>query len=174
MAKPFLMDPEKHKELFSRAHVAAIAGAAGFTFRPLDENDDDSCDAMISARGGPGPRISPRLEVQLKSTASPRFDKGRAHLRFALKQKNYADLIDANTSLPRILLVVLVPRLSADWVRLTEDSLILFRCCYWHSLEGLPPTKNRFSTTVEIPRANLFTVEALAGIMLSIARGGRP
>jgi hypothetical protein len=174
MAKLFLMNPEKRKELFSRAHVAAIASAAGFTFRPLDENDDDSCDAMISARGGPGPRTSPRLEIQLKSTASPQFDKDNARLRFPLKQKNYVDLIDENTSVPRILAVVVVPRLSASWVRLTEDSLILFHCCYWRSLAGLPPTDNKVSTAVEIPRSNLFTVEALTGIMLRIARGGRP
>jgi hypothetical protein len=170
MANGFLIDPEKHKELFSRAHVAAVTGAAGFTVLFQDANDDDSCDVLVSARGGPGPRISPRLEIQLKATAAPRYNSRDTHLRFNLKQKNYNDLVDKNHLIPRILVVVVVPTLPADWLRLSESSLILFRCCYWRSLADLPETKNRFYTTVAIPKTNLFTVEALTGIMIRIAR----
>jgi hypothetical protein len=40
------------------------------------------------------------------------------------------------------------------------------------SLRGLPATDNETSVTVQVPRANLFDVSALMGLMQLINEGG--
>ena len=42
----------------------------------------------------------------------------------------------------------------------------------WCSLAGLPASENESSVTVQVPRANLFDVAALTGLMQAINEGG--
>jgi Domain of unknown function (DUF4365) len=125
------MDSNRQKEQFSDAFVVAVAAAAGFVTGRWDV-DDDSIDWQIAAAGGQGTLRSPRLELQLKCTASPSVAEGSIH--FPLPAKNYEDLIPANLAVPRILVVVIVPKLTSDWFTLSDESLILRNCAYWASL----------------------------------------
>lgn len=170
----FEIDREKQKELFCGAYLDAVVSAAGFTLDFCQKNDDDSVDALIRAKGGPGPRISPRLELQLKSTARPTFNKARTHIRYPLKQKNYNELIGDVHHVPRILAILVLPTNPADWCSHCEDSLTLYRGCYWTSLKALPLQRNRHSTSILIDRSSLFTAQALGAIMLTIAQRQAP
>src|SRR5947208_3123117 len=58
-------------------------------------------------------------------------------IRFPLKVKNYRELI-GKRYIPRILIVVVVPKKVNDWLKQDEKSLILRRCGYWVSLAGEP------------------------------------
>lgn len=71
-------------------------------------------------------------------------------------------------------MVVFVPEQAADWTAHAEQELTMRYCAYWVSLRGLPPSSNQRSTTVHLPRANLFNVQGLETLMDRIGRGEMP
>jgi len=75
---------------------------------------------------------------------------------------------------PRILVVVLVPENLADWLVHSEDELSMRHCGYWVSLRGQLETSNATTVTVELPRSNQFTVEAVVSMFQRISNGGFP
>ena len=97
----------------------------------------------------------------------------KASVRYPLNLKNYNDL-RINALVPRILVVVLVPENLADWLVQSEDELLMRHCGYWVSLRGLPETVNATTVTVELPRSNQFTVEAVVSMFQRISNGGLP
>jgi len=68
--------------------------------------------------------------------------------------------------------VVIVPPEPMAWLTASPEALVLRHCAYWVSLRGLPSTDNESSVTVQVPRANLFDVNALTGLMRAINEGG--
>jgi len=128
-------------------------------------------DLGLASRGGTGPILSPRLELQLKCTS--RDVLSESSVRYPLNLKNYNDL-RINALVPRILVVVLVPENLADWLVQSEDELLMRHCGYWVSLRGLPETPNTTTVTVELPRSNQFTVEAVVSMFQRISNGGLP
>jgi hypothetical protein len=151
------MTEEQQKEQFSAAYVRAVAAAARVNvYRP--EVDADSVDIGFAVRSIAGNPQSPRLEAQLKCTGEN--DGGEANLRFELKIKNYNELRGEHY-VPRMLIVVVVPKSQLDWLTQDYKSLALHRCGYWLSLQDMPETTNTNSVTVTIPRTQMFTVEAL-------------
>jgi len=164
------MDPSQQKEQFSLAYVQAVATVAGYALgRP--SVDDDSVDATIYATGASATPRRPRLDVQVKCTAGDVL--GEDAIRFPLKVKNYNDLRPPGRDLvvPRLLVVVVVPEAVGDWLRQTEEELVMCRCGYWCSLEGFPETDNQESVTVTVPRTQQFTPAALQGIMQRVNDG---
>ena len=75
---------------------------------------------------------------------------------------------------PRILVILRVPPDLTQWLEQDEDRLLMKRCAYWVSLAGFPMSDNQTSTTIEVPRSNKFTADALKDMMSRIAGGGRP
>ncbi len=88
-------------------------------------------------------------------------------MHFPLKRKNYDDLRKDRLTV-QILLVVVVPNETSDWLKQSEQEMILRRCGYWYSLIGEPATTNEYSITVTLPRQQQFTPEALRQIMQRI------
>jgi len=165
------MTLDMQKEQFSRAYVQAVAACAGFAWS-VPSVDDDSIDMSLHQTGGGGTIRSPRLDLQLKckASATPTDDT----FSQSLKLKNYDDLREEAVLVPRILVVVLVPDLVADWVAHSEAELSLRRCGYWVSLRGLPASENETGQTVRVPRAQRFNVASLQAIMNRIAQGALP
>jgi hypothetical protein len=159
------MDFNARMEQFSNAFLLAVASVAGCSVAKPSV-DNDSIDWTISNRMSG----RPKLDVQLKSTSND-DDQGRA-IHFPLKRKNYDDLIDANRICPLALVLVVVPARIEDWIYSTRAELALRRCAYWMSLAGQEPTENEISVTINVPRAQLFTVESLGMLMETISRGG--
>lgn len=123
----------------------------------------------LAARSVTGKVQAPRLELQLKCTSTDILDGRRA--RFPLPIKNYNDL-RISSLVPRILVVVLVPKSLDDWLRHSETEMCLRRCGYWVSLREQPETQNLTAVTVELPRSNQFTVESITSVMNRISQGG--
>lgn len=162
------MDLNKQKEQFSIAYVRAVIAAAGYNVYKM-EVDEDSVDLGIAATAFLDLPLRPRLDLQLKCTAS----EGALHeefVHFPLKVKNYGDLRN-NGLVPQALVVVLVPSEVGDWLTQTEEHLVLRRCGYWFSLLGEPAVENVESVTVRIPRAQQFTPLAVQDMMRRINGG---
>ena len=77
-----------------------------------------------------------------------------------------------NLLIPRFLVLVLVPPQPEAWLSVSPEQLVLRRCAFWCSLAGLPESENESSVTVQVPRANLFDVAAVTGLMRAINEGG--
>ena len=156
------------QECFSQAFLFAVAAAAGCATGKANV-DDDSIDWTLSCKLKPR---RPKLDVQLKSTI--RNASGGEFISYDLKRKNYDDLIATELSVPRILVLVIVPDSISDWISLTTDELLLRHCAYWISLRGQPEVENLYTVVVSVPRTNLFTAEALRRIMHSVNDGDEP
>jgi len=148
--------------------VASVAGCA--VERP--EVDRDSVDLTLRGYDTSGPVLFPRLDLQLKCMGRETFRDDE--IRFPLKLKNYDDLRKDNVLVPRILVVVLVPRDTEEWLAQSEEEMLVRHCAYWRSLRGLPDTSNDFSVTLGIPRGNVFDVPELGQMMKKISAGARP
>jgi hypothetical protein len=155
------------QEQFSKAFILSIASLAGCG-AAVPEPDVDSIDWTLSCRL---PR-RPKLDLQVKSIRAAPGDGD--HVPYSLKRKNYDDLSLPELLAPRLLVLVLMPEDPASWLQCTPDQLVLRHCAYWLSLAGAPPTDNEWSVTVQVPRANLFTVEGLSELMHRINEGGVP
>jgi hypothetical protein len=159
-----LMAVTDREEALSRAYVAAVAAGAGYVTSMMDF-DRDGVDIQIRAGG----TMRPSLDIQLKATINLGKAKGGA-FRFPLKRRNY-DLLLADTMIPRILVVLDLPRSEADWLEVRPDGLILRRCAYWASLGGMCETANKESVTILIQSSNRFNVDSLKGLMEQARKG---
>lgn len=157
------MDINQQKEQFSLAYLHVVATAAGFKLSD-PRVDDESVDVIIGQSGGEGTVRSPRLEVQLKCTERDVLRDDGVH--FQLKRKNYDDLRDPDVMVPRILVVMLVPEDTSEWLNdVPEEEICLRRCAWWIPLVGEDERLGVESPTVVLPRLNLFNPDALRMIM---------
>jgi hypothetical protein len=159
------MDLNKQKEQFSIAYARAVIAVAGFNIYRM-EVDEDSVDLGVAATGDRDLERGPKLDIQLKCTSGDVVRE--SEVVFPLKRKNYDDLRKVERLTMQILLVVVVPYEVVDWLKHSEESLLLRRCGYWDSLMGRAATNNTESVTVRIPRQQQFTPEALQNLMRRI------
>ena len=153
-------------EQFSNSFLYAIASAAGCSLAKPSV-DNDSVDWTLSKRLS----RRPKLDVQLKSTAT--LEIGNGTLSYPLKKKNYDDLRILELTVPRILVVVLMPPKVDDWLESRPEELILRKCALWIALAGSADSSNESSVTVRIPASQCFDVQSLRGLMESV-NDGRP
>jgi hypothetical protein len=164
MSDALLSTPDR-QEAISRAYASAIAAGAGYTTYEPDF-DRDSIDLGFAAGGG----MRPNLHVQLKATINLR--KEGEFFKFQLKKKNYDDL-RAPTQVPRIVVVLALPRDEASWLNVSIARLIIRRCAYWASLQRQPELpEGQESVTIMIPTANRFDVDGLKKLMQAARLGG--
>lgn len=159
------MHPNLQKEEFSRAYVHAVASAAGFVTEH-HRVDTESVDVTLSSDAH-FHLCMPKIDLQLKCTSAACPD-GR-DITMALPIKNYNEL-RAPTTLPRYLIVVLVPKHVDEWLNQGDEKMVLRKCGYYRSLRGLPATENTSSVSVTIPREQVFTAEAVTRLMRQVIK----
>lgn len=160
------------KAEFSHAYVRAVAHAAGYFVQEANRSfDGDGVDLTLLSRSPSGTVRSPRLDLQLKATASPIVEDP---FPYDLDVKNYDELRSVQLQVPRILVVVSVPDSTASWVAATEDELILRHCGYWKSLRGEGPTTNSATIRIRVDRSACFHVDQVTAMMGRIGNGGLP
>jgi hypothetical protein len=152
-----LLTTQDRQEALSRVCARAIAAAAGYT-TSVPEIDRDSVDITFDAGG----QARPRIDAQVKATIN--LVKSGENYGFPLKLKNYNDLRIA-TMVPRILIVLRMPREERDWIKVSIEELILRHSAYWVSLRGKAESKNEESVTVHLPVGNVFDVQGLKMLM---------
>lgn len=159
-----MMNSNTQMSRFSLSYIEAVASCAGFQVVET-KVDHDSVDGVLISDFGRRPRV----EFQAKATARDLVRE--THIHFPLTIKNYDDLrIEAIN--PRILVVLIMPQATEEWIHQTNVELCLRHCAYWMSLKGEPASSNTSSITVEVPMAQVFDSDQLTGMMQRTERRG--
>jgi hypothetical protein len=161
------------KSEYSYAYVRAVAATAGyFTEERYRGKDADGVDLTILSRTPAGTSIgSTSLDLQVKATAEW---QGKADYVFDLEMKNYRELRSDIFQVPRILVVVNLPKLRTDWVEHSHEQLALRRCAYWKSLRGWPESQNTTSSRITMNAEQVLDVHQLQMLMKQIENGELP
>jgi hypothetical protein len=158
------------QEALSRAYVRAVAARAGVICGGTD--NDFGFDMILRAvvvHGGQFWDSGPQIDLQLKSTT--RADVRDAEVFYDLEVRAYDLLRQETGDRLRLLVVLVLPEDEALWLSQSVEELVLRRCAYWKSLRGAAPTTNQATVRIAIPRANVFSAEALERL-LAEAGGG--
>ena len=156
------LSDEGRKEKLSMAWITAMASVAGFTWQ-IPDADSDSIDVTLSAKGP----LRPKLDIQMKATASPEvLDDG---LHFRLNRKNYDDLCEER-AIPLILVIVELPLEDSQWIDVAEKKLVLRRRAWWVSLRGERPIAQQ-SKTIVVPGDQRLDVNGLINLMVRSREG---
>ena len=139
-------------EAMSFAYISAVGAGAGFDVR-YPRRDRGSIDGSVHSEDPP----FAEFQFQAKATSADLI-AGR-EIRFPLPVKNQRDLAVRST-VPRVLIVMLLPTDTGEWLEQTTDELCVRKCAYWTTLEGQDPSPNRHTVTVSVPLANVFDVSA--------------
>ena len=157
------------KEQLSIAYVNAVAAACNFGCE-FTRIDIDSVDATITCNGNlahDSTIRSPEIKLQLKATEILTLNSNSEY-PFVLKKKNYDDL-KANTLAPRLLVVLILPPVRANWLSHSINDLIIRNCAYWMNLNGMADIATD-SKTVHLPSINIFSPATLNDLMIKVSR----
>lgn len=163
------MDVSQQQEQFSNAYLHAVATVAGCTIATPGV-DDDSIDFTISTKEF---SARPKLDVQIKCYIQDACI-GSNGFSYQLKMKNYDDLRITDILVPRILVVVVVPRTVTDWLSHSDEQTLMKFCGYWTSIRGKIDSANKQTVSVNLPQANRFTADSLRSLLQIVASGGAP
>lgn len=168
-----MLPRNQRQEALSRAYVQAVAAHCGLmcSLREPDYGVDLTLH-YIRYRDGRYGESGFRLDVQLKSTT--RSGVTDTEILYDLEVKTYDDFRDPAVGVRRILVLMVIPEDESRWTSHSEEQLSIRDCAYWLSLRGWPPTTNKRTVRVAIPRANVFSVEGVTGLMDRIREGGEP
>lgn len=162
------------KMLYSLSYVTSLIHAAGHQ-RTDYEVDDESIDFTIKGSGFKNARIeNPRIDVQLKCTSQDILNKDDV-ISFGLKIKNYKDLNTMDVIVPKILIVVFVPKIQEEWIENREHQHIILKYySYWTSLYGkiLPDlSDNTDKITIHIDKKNVLDCETVCSLLKATSQG---
>jgi hypothetical protein len=104
---------------------------------------------------------SMRLRCPLKS--STQWEEDESCIIYDLEVKTYNDLVFRNShgsAIPCILILLVLPHDSAQWLDCSEKSITIGGGCYWAQLEG-GPTENQHRVRIRIPRQQQLNPESL-------------
>lgn len=166
------MNKNVHQGLHGEGFIQALANAGGFTTSRMNL-DLEGVDLQIAHPGAQGTSRSPRVEIQVKTSASPEIRDGA--IRHRLQMAHFNNLAGEGFQIPRFLAVVSVP---ADFTRFavcTDDHMRLATAAYWLSLADreVHPTGEGHpgSILVEVPLRNLLSVNALRCLLVGDLEG---
>jgi hypothetical protein len=168
------MDKNEQKQQLNIAYLHAVASAAGFACQAPGV-DDDSVDRTVVARGWLHKKSllrSPKIDVQLKSTAREPFRAKETSFVFRLNKKNY-DELRLRALVPRLLVVLLLPRDRRQWIEQDDERMVSRYAAYYVSLTGRAEAVHRGKVPVELPRKKLLSAENLRRLMLRVSQRKR-
>jgi hypothetical protein len=123
------------EEAISSAYAHAVAAAAGVVVA-LRHFDKDGIDITFETGGDQRPKIDAQLKATINLSAN-----ATGILKFPCPRRNY-DLLRVPTQVPRILIVLHLPKNQNEWVTCTPETLIMRNCAYWINLNGAPESDN--------------------------------
>jgi hypothetical protein len=167
-----MLDIAQQQEQFSNAYLLAVATVAGLNLAKPNV-DDDSIDYYISGKGFNGRFSRPQLDIQLKCHMHHECI-GNGGFSYPLTIKNYNDLRATDIIVPRLLIVVIVPREVSDWLTQSDNEAQMKYCGYWQSVRNMPDTSNTRTVSISIPQSNRLDVQGLTNLMQRVASGETP
>jgi hypothetical protein len=173
--KPMLPVPPKDIESeLSYAYLHAVASQAKATCKIANRLEDNrGIDAQLTSWGpfnNGGDLVEVDVKVQLKATIAAPTEKS-GFLSYVLSDiEKYNDLRRSQYAVPRILVVLFLPREPEKWLVSTDDELTLRNAAYWVSLAGADSSANSTSVTVYLPKSQRLTPEALVDVFSRLSR----
>jgi hypothetical protein len=171
-----LITPQHAQECLSRAFVHAVGGSAGINFH-LGNVFDYGFDGQfrpVALRGNRHVDSGFPVDFQLKATTDWKHVGDK--VVYDVEAKTYNDLVGRDSAgVGAILILLCMPKDSANWVAFFEDELRLRHCCYWERLQGTP-TSNTQTKRILIPRSNLLNATNLHQLLVDerVRRMGSP
>lgn len=159
------------KEELHISYISIVCAAAGITYE-TQYHDDDSTDGIMKKELELEENVfnQSAIRIQLKCTSSPsQYEDRGEYIAYKLKVKNYNDLCTPST-VPIILGLLILPENMDDWVRWSEEELLLKGSMYWADFSDMERSENKGSVTVQIPKKNIVNGESILGILQKIAR----
>lgn len=158
------------KEQISIAYAQAVVTAGRCKLEEI-RVDDEKVDAVIRQEADHPLYDGAQVDVQLKCTSQHVEKNG--YYSWPLPRRHYNKLRNPKRICPRILVLMLVPENFTTWVTQSEDSLQLVRAAYWVDLVN-HPERDQANISIKVPKAQVFNVEQLLGILSRIGAGGQP
>jgi len=163
-------------ESLSRAYVQAIAAAAGVNLalhaQEFDYGVDGAFHPLKKFRDKLVQSGFP-LEFQLKASTNWKFNKEKTHVIHSMDAAAHNKIVDRNNdkgAIPKILILLCLPKNSKEWLQNNEDHLLLKKCCYWERLAG-ELTHNERKQTIRIPRTQHLNEESLVQLLENVRMG---
>lgn len=104
------------------------------------------------------------LDFQAKSTVD--WEINENHVVYDLESKTYNDIVSRSAAETTLMLVLLcLPKNSADWHSVTADFTTLRNCCFYHTFKGTPVDNEKSTKRVKIPIAQLLTPDSLIQLL---------
>jgi len=168
------MIPRQHKqEQLSKAYINAVVAHAGHTFsEPQDDYGvDGSMHKIASSANGRRYDSGIVIDVQLKATTDWTLQDD--FVVYDVEAKTFNDLairFQEDRATEMILAVLCLPQDENEWLSITNEQLILKKCCYWCKISD-QSTNNTSSKRIKIPKDNLFSPEAVIELLEKVAKG---
>jgi Domain of unknown function (DUF4365) len=175
---PYLIGSPQRKSNFQEnlheSTLFAIAAAAGCAATLI--KTDEGIDVLLTHKSESHTALSDRLarlEIQLKSTSSPKYLK-EEFIAIPVENKIYDDYRIVPRGGPhRIFVFMEVPKEQRAWITADSIKVSIFHAMYWVNIAGHPTMESK-SITIKAPRSQLLTPESLSVIMERIGKGGKP
>jgi hypothetical protein len=159
------LSPNDIEAELSYAYLHAVAAHAGFGCEVASRASDN---AGIDAYVRVTEKLAPDslytnfpIEVQLKATTKPPAVEAGKYSYWLDDVRRYDKLRESSSPMPKLLVVLFLPKEASDWLSHSEDALITRKCAYWVSLCGAPQSNNQKGQTIYLPQANALSVEQL-------------
>jgi hypothetical protein len=161
--------PRSHiQERLSEAYVRAVLARTDFSLQWNKEREygvDFKIQRIVKLRNGKLTESGPSLECQLKaSTACKIKDK---QVVYDMEVTDYNKLVSVDD---RLLILYHMPANINYWIQVTEEKLILQKCCYWAHIKG-PWSDNISQQRVFIPNDQLFTPDSIDTLLCKLRLG---
>jgi hypothetical protein len=129
--------------------------------------DVDGVDWQIAYPGPKGTTRSPKIEVQVKTSAKPLIEDGAYKHRLSIQHFNH--IAGSGFQVPRFLALVVVPPDPTGYAICGQEGMRLGTAAYWLSLadQEMRPTgdDDPKSVNVLVPQRNFLNVEALTALL---------
>ncbi len=163
------MTPKQQREELHKAYVAAVAARAGCKLGHWSQ-DSGCLDVSIGTHLNLGGKVAaPKLDLQLRSSSKATHDQGE-FIAWSLARQHH-DILRRPNHTPHLLVTLMLPPNEDEWLTQTPEQLIMRRCAHWVHLLGQPeiPT-GRDSTTVHIPKSQVFSPDAILWLLERVGR----
>jgi hypothetical protein len=164
----------QHKqEQLSRAYINAVVADAGHVFQPASELDYgvDGSVKQIKVVNKRRCESGYSFDVQLKATTTWEVDN--EYIIYDVEAKTYNDLslrFSERRATEIVLAVLCLPANEREWLTISQEELVLKKCCYWCQLKD-GPTNNTSSKRIKIPICNILSPESVERLLSKVERG---
>lgn len=158
------------KEALSCAFMTALAAKAGILLNiggTFDYGIDGHLRTIQRFQDGRHAATGITLDFQLKATVNWTIDPGDEHIVYNVEAKAYNDIaVRGPEENGMVLIVLCLPRDETEWVRASNDNLMLKHCCYWYQVNGgvLPGAEER-REAIYIPRQNVLDENSIVRLI---------